>query len=180
MQNIFSDENGQASKLFEHYIGGLQKHMQAALLLFAPYENSYRRFASHFCSPINLEWGIDNRTVGLRVPESDPSARRVENRLAGSDVNPYLVIAGTLACGYLGMTQQIAPRAPVKESAYDVPFALHRHLYSAIEGFRESSALREILGADFVNTYAGVKQMEGYEFQQRIPSWESEFMLHAV
>ena len=179
-QNIFSDADGKASKLFEYYIGGLQQNMQDALLIFAPYENSYRRFLSHFSSPINLEWGIDNRTVGLRVPESDPAARRVENRLAGSDVNPYLVIAGTLACGYIGMTSKSNPRPLIEESAYDVPFALHRNLYAAINGFRNSTALIEILGEEFVNAFSEVKEMECREFQQRIPEWERDYMLHTV
>ena len=179
-QNIFSNDKGEPSKLFEYYLGGLQEYMRAALLLFAPYENSYRRFASHFCSPINLEWGIDNRTVGLRVPESDAKARRVENRLAGSDVNPYLVIAGTLGCGYLGMTQKVAPRKAVELSAFDSPFALHRHLYQAIDGFSASAELREVLGDEFVTLFSAVKEMEGREFQQRIPEWEREFMVRAV
>ena len=181
-QNIFSKANGKHSKLFEYYLGGLQKHMPAVLLMFAPYENSYRRFLSYFSSPINLEWGVDNRTAGLRVPDSDPVARRVENRLAGSDVNPYLTIAGTLVCGYLGMTEKITPRPaiPLDQSAYDVPFALHRHLYEAIDSFRDNSTLREVLGADFVTIFSAVKEMECREFQQRIPAWERKYMLSTI
>ena len=99
---FFPNDDGGPSDLFMSYIGGLQKYMPEALLIFAPYANSYRRFLSYYSSPINLSWAIDNRTVGLRVPDSDPDARRVENRLAGSDVNPYLALAATLACGYLG------------------------------------------------------------------------------
>lgn len=181
-KNIFSKADGKHSKLFEYYLGGLQKYMPAVLLMFAPYQNSYRRFLSHFSSPINLEWGIDNRTTGLRVPDSDPAARRVENRLAGSDVNPYLTIAGSLVCGYLGMTEKVVPRAevPLSQSAYDVPFALHRHLYEAIDSFRDNARLREMLGDDFITIFSSVKEMECREFQQRIPSWESEYMLRSI
>jgi len=82
-QNIFSNEDGGPSELFTSYIGGLQKYMPEALLIFAPYSNSYRRFLSYWASPVNLAWAVDNRTVGLRVPDSEPAARRVENRLAG-------------------------------------------------------------------------------------------------
>ena len=103
--NVFSTADGKPSELFNGFLGGLQRYMNEALLVFAPYVNSYRRFMDPDSSPVNLAWAIDNRTVGLRVPDSPPEARRVENRLAGSDVNPYLVIAASLACGYLGMVE---------------------------------------------------------------------------
>lgn len=171
-QNIFSTMNGEPSSLFTGYMGGLQSYLADALLLFAPYPNSYRRFLSYWSSPVNLEWGIDNRTVGLRVPVSDPTARRIENRLPGSDVNPYLAIAGTLACGFLGMTRNLDCRPPVQGSAYNVPFGLHRCEYEAIDSFRGNSLLRELLGDEFVTLYAAVKDKECREFQERVPAWE--------
>lgn len=173
-KNLFSDQAGEPTERFGHYIGGLQTHMVEALLLFAPYPNSYRRFLSYWSSPVNLEWDIDNRTVGLRVPESPPQQRRVENRLAGSDVNPYLAIAGTLACGYLGMTGAVERRARVEGSAYEAPYALHRHICEAIDGLRDSTALRAVLGDDFVSLFCAVKDREFREFQARIPAWERE------
>jgi len=179
-ENIFSDSEGEPSKLFEFYLGGLQEYMKSALLLFAPYANSYRRFLSFYSSPVNLEWGLDNRTVGLRVPRSDADARRVENRLAGSDVNPYLAIAGTLACGYLGMTRELTPRPSVEGSAYELPFALHRHLYEALDALRANSELREILGDDFVTQYCAVKELEYREFQRHISEWERSELMFSV
>ncbi len=124
--------------------------------------------------------GVDNRTVGLRVPISDASARRIENRLAGSDVNPYLAIAGTLACGYLGMTRELSPRSPVDGSAYELPFALHRHFYEALDALRANSALREILGDDFVTLYSEVKELEYREFQRHITAWERSELMFSV
>lgn len=171
-QNIFSTMNGEPSDLFRSFMGGLQTYLADALLLFAPYPNSYRRFLSHWSSPVNLEWGIDNRTVGLRVPVSDPNGRRIENRLPGSDVNPYLAIAGTLACGFLGMTRNLDCKPSVQGSAYDVPFALHRIEYEAIDSFRKNSLLRELLGDNFVTLYSAVKEKECREFQERVPDWE--------
>ncbi|MEM8814322.1 MAG: glutamine synthetase family protein [Pseudomonadota bacterium] len=172
--NIFSNGDGTASELFECYMGGLQTHLPAAVLMLAPYPNSYRRFLSYWSSPVNLEWDVDNRTVGLRVPESEPKARRIENRLAGSDVNPYLAIAATLACGYRGMQDQVKCRPAIKGSAYDLPFALHRHEYEALDCLRASEPLRETLGDDFVTLYTAVKERECREFQERIPPWERE------
>src|SRR3546814_13022205 len=86
--------------------------------LLAPNVNSYRRLMPDYDAPINTHWGYDNRTVGLRVPNSDSHSRRVENRLAGAAANPYLAIAASLACGYLGMTEKLKPRQPLEGNAY--------------------------------------------------------------
>ena len=163
-----------------HYIGGLQRYMPEALLVFAPYSNSYRRFLSYWASPVNLCWAVDNRTVGLRVPDSNPEARRVENRLAGSDVNPYLALAATLACGYLGMMEGTAPDEPVRGSAYDLPFSLHRYLYEAIDAFEKSKAMRSTLGDRFVTLYTLVKKKECHEFQEIVTPWEREVLMFNV
>lgn len=171
-ENVFVNPDGGNSKLFEYCLGGLQTYLKDAILMFAPYANSYRRFLNFSSSPVNLEWGVDNRTVGLRVPISDANSRRIENRLAGSDVNPYLAIAGSLACGFLGMTEELSPRPAVEGSAYDLPFALHRHLYEALDAFRASRALRDILGDEFVTLYSIVKEMEYRVFQSRVSDWE--------
>ncbi|MGI9203663.1 MAG: glutamine synthetase family protein [Woeseiaceae bacterium] len=178
--NIFSTADGGPSDLFMSYIGGLQKYMPEALLVFAPYANSYRRFLSYWASPVNLGWAVDNRTVGLRVPDSEPQARRVENRLAGSDVNPYLALAATLACGYLGMVEVVQPSAPIEGSAYDLPFSLHRFLYEAIDAFEDSVAMQSTLGESFVKLYAAVKKMECHEFQEIVTPWEREVLMFNV
>jgi len=178
--SIFSNDDGGASDLFMSYIGGLQKYMPEALLIFAPYANSYRRFLSYCSSPINLSWAIDNRTVGLRVPASDPDARRVENRLAGSDVNPYLALAATLACGYLGMDEGLKPNQPIEGSAYDQPFSLHPFIYEAITALEASEAMRRMLGDQFVALYCAVKNSECREFQEIVTPWEREVLLFNV
>jgi glutamine synthetase len=175
--NIFSTKTGKPSKLFSSYIGGLQKYMPDALLIFAPYVNSYRRFLNSWSSPINLAWAVDNRTVGLRVPESGPEARRVENRLAGSDVNPYLAIAATLACGYLGMEEGSKADEPIEGSAYDIPFSLHPHIYASIAAMKSSDAMRKTLGDEFVTLYCALKECEYREFQSLITPWEREVLL---
>ncbi|MGB5629623.1 MAG: hypothetical protein WBM57_09655, partial [Woeseiaceae bacterium] len=133
-----------------------------------------------WASPVNLAWAIDNRTVGLRVPDSPPEARRIENRLAGSDVNPYLVIAATLACGYLGMKQGLKPTAPTEGSAYGQEFSLHRHIFSAIEAMRESQAMRDMLGDAFVTLYTSLKDEEYKEFQEIITPYEREILMFNV
>jgi glutamine synthetase len=178
--NIFSDKNGEPSELFFSFMGGLQTYMPQAMLMFAPYVNSYRRFLNPWSSPVNLSWAIDNRTVGLRVPDSGPENRRIENRLAGSDVNPYLVIAATLACGYLGMMEGLKPTGPVEGSAYGEDHSLHRHIYVATEALRESNAMRSMLGDGFVDLYCSLKDDEYKEFQEIITPWEREILMFNV
>ena len=96
-KNIFSNEDGTPSEAFMHYIGGLQRYIPAAMVLVAPYVNSYRRLSRNTAAPINIESGYDNRTVGIRSPISSPQARRIENRVIGADANPYAALAMTLA-----------------------------------------------------------------------------------
>ena len=179
-RNVFSNEKGEPTDLFYGFLGGLQKYMNEALLIFAPYVNSYRRLASPWSSPVNLAWAIDNRTVGLRVPDSPPDARRIENRLAGSDVNPYLVIAASLACGYLGMVEGLQPTAPTEGSAYGDDHSLHRHIFAAIDAMRGSTAMRSMLGASFVDLYVLLKDDEYREFQEIITPYEREILMFNV
>jgi glutamine synthetase len=104
-KNVFSNSDGTPTQLFFSHIAGLQRYLPAAMALLAPNVNSYRRITRFQVAPINVQWGYDNRTAGLRIPGSDPQSRRVENRLSGADANPYLASAASLACGYLGMVQ---------------------------------------------------------------------------
>lgn len=118
--NVFAgdtDAEGEFSPVFGHYLGGLQKYAPQAMAFFAPNVNSYRRLVFGEVSPSNVHWGFDNRTCGLRVPLDTPENMRVESRFAGSDANPYLAMAATLACGLLGIRERLAPDAPVTGSA---------------------------------------------------------------
>jgi glutamine synthetase len=94
-ENIFSNADGSASQLFFSHIAGMQKYLPQAMPMFAPYVNSYRRLSRHTAAPINVRWGYDNRSCGIRIPNSGPAARRLENRVPGVDVNPYLAMAAT-------------------------------------------------------------------------------------
>ncbi len=176
-QNIFSGPDGQPTPLFFSHIAGLQRYLPAAMALLAPNVNSYRRITRYQMAPINVQWGYDNRTAGLRVPMSGPQDRRVENRLAGADANPYLAKAASLACGYLGMIEGLTPTAPVTGSAHDLPFSLPRNLDEAIRRLRECQPLIDILGAPFVSAFTIVREAEYEVFSQVISSWEREHLL---
>lgn len=175
--NIFSQPDGTASPLFYGFLGGQQAHLASVICMLAPYVNSYRRFVADDAAPVNLEWASDNRTVGLRIPISDPDARRVENRVAGMDCNSYLGLAGSLACGYLGMKNALEPRAPITGLGYDLPHALPRDLRSALDTLDADEAVVEVLGRDFCQVYKSIKKQEIDEFLQVISPWEREHLL---
>ncbi|MEP2639808.1 glutamine synthetase family protein [Roseobacter sp.] len=175
--NIFSGPDAEETDAFAHFIGGLQTHMPAALAVIAPYVNSYRRYVKDHAAPINLHWGRDNRTTGIRVPLSTSDARRVENRLAGMDCNPYLGIAASLACGYLGLMQHTAPTREFKGDAYDDEGDIPRVLGSALDLFESATELHDVLGPEFARVYSIVKRAEYDEFLQVISPWEREHLL---
>lgn len=176
-KNIFSGPKGVETEAFMHFIGGMQKHLGAAVALFAPYVNSYRRYVPDFAAPINLEWGRDNRTTGLRIPISGSAARRVENRLPGMDCNPYLGIASTLACGYLGLMNKVAPRPECKGDAYFDSAEIPINLGDALDLLDEDEALKDVMGTEFAKVYDSVKRNEYKEFLQVISPWEREHLL---
>jgi len=179
-QNIFSNPDGSESQLFLHYIAGLQKYLPSAMALLAPYVNSYRRVVRHGAAPINIEWGYDNRTVGIRVPLSDPGNRRIENRVIGADANPYLATAVTLACGYLGIIEKLQPGKVTTGSAYDANYQLPRGLSEALTLLSTANPLHEILGKRFIDVYVAVKETEYEEFMRVISPWEREHLLMHV
>jgi len=175
--NLFTKEDESPSDLFYHFIGGQQAHLPSVICILAPYINSYRRFTREDAAPINIEWAADNRTTGIRVPLSTPSARRVENRIVGMDCNPYLAIAASLACGYLGMMQRTAPRKEVKVDAYTLPRALPYGLFEALDLFEDNADMRNILGEEFCITYRTIKKAEVAAYEQVITPWEREHLL---
>ncbi|MBA5778321.1 glutamine synthetase [Stappia sp. F7233] len=175
--NIFSTPDGDASAKFLSFIAGHQAYLPSVTSIMAPYVNSYRRFSRNTTAPVNIFWGYDNRTVGLRVPNSKPAARRLENRVPSSDANPYLAIAASLACGYLGMTRNLTPDEPKTGYSSDVMHALPRGLLEAVALFGECEELIEVFGEKFVNTYRAVKQEEFETFMAVISPWEREYLL---
>lgn len=175
--NLFNDEHGNPTEQFYGFLGGQQALIPDVLCMFAPYVNSYRRFRRDDSAPINLEWGVDNRTTGLRVPVSGPGSRRVENRVVGMDCNPYLAIAASLACGLIGMTRNMRPRDAIKGDAYSLPHDLPRDLLRALELFSASPEVEALLGEDFCMLYRAIKHQESEAFLQVISPWEREHLL---
>lgn len=176
-RNIFTAEDGGETPEFLSFIAGHQRYLPNVTCINAPFVNSYRRFIRNSTSPSNVFWGYDNRTVGLRVPNSKPQARRLENRLPGSDANPYLAIAASLACGYLGIKKQLTPDEPHAGGCDNVAHTLPRGLLEAVALFEECEELADVFGERFVNTYRAIKQEEFETFMSVISAWEREYLL---
>lgn len=179
-KNVFNNELDQETDFFKHFIGGLQKYIPESIVFNAPYVNSYRRFTRWQNAPINLYWGYDNRTTGLRVPSSSPENRRIENRIGGADVNPYLSIAASLSCGYLGMKEKIEPSQPEDSNAYNLPFKLPQNLSSATDMLEHSEAMQMLMGDRFLQVYIAIKRYEYNKYFEVISPWEREYLLLSV
>jgi len=179
-ENIFSDGKGGYTPAFMSYIAGLQRYTPELISLYAPNVNSYRRLAPNISAPVNLNWGVDNRTVAFRVPHSNAAATRVENRFPGADVNPYLAFAATLASGYLGMKQQLEPTAPHQGTANEDEVEVARTLEEGLRHLQESPEIQQIFGELFLRAYTAVKRDEFEEFNRVISSWEREHLLLQV
>ncbi|WP_068113759.1 glutamine synthetase family protein [Tropicimonas marinistellae] len=177
-RNIFAASDGSETEAFRHFIGGSQHYLMSVVPLLAPYVNSFRRFYSEGMSaPTNLEWGKDNRTTGLRIPNSNPEARRVENRVIGIDCNPYLAIAASLASGYLGIVNRVEPREIALHEVYETETNLPGGLAPALDLFDDDHEVRDLLGRDFCHIYSGIKHAEHDEYKREISPWERQHLL---
>ncbi|HVY84920.1 MAG TPA: glutamine synthetase family protein [Caulobacterales bacterium] len=168
------------TQMFRHFVGGLQKYLGECAPLFGPNVNSFRRMRPDFSAPINLQWGYDNRSCGLRVPISDPQNRRIENRLPGADANPYLAIAASLVCGYIGIRDAIEPSEMVEGNAYKWKRTLPRTLAEALDRFKECKPVIELLGEHFCASFQRIKAHELNAFDGVISSWERDHLLLKV
>ncbi|MGB1709697.1 MAG: glutamine synthetase family protein, partial [Candidatus Puniceispirillaceae bacterium] len=175
-RNLFVGEDGSESEEFFHALAGMQRYLAGAMALMAPYVNSYRRHSLTEDSPTNLAWGMDNRTVGLRVPVGDPANRRIENRVPGADANPYLAIAASLAALWLGLQEKRRPTRPLKDSGEDLA-TLPRNLDIALDALEKASPLHDVLGEEFVKLFIEVKRGEADAFLEVISPWEREYLL---
>ncbi len=179
-RNVFSNADGSPSESFFHFIGGLQAYTPDLMLVYAPTVNSYRRYVAGSQAPTNVQWGFDNRTTGLRVPVSGPAARRVENRLAGADANPYLAMAASLAAGLAGLSERLAPALPVEGNGYHQARDLPRTFDAAHAQMAVSGHAPRLLGARFVQGFLAVKALEHDHYLAEVSAWERRYLLPQV
>jgi glutamine synthetase len=158
--------------LFEHFIGGQIACMKELTLFYAPHINSYKRFAAGSFAPTAIAWGRDNRTCSLRVVGHD-EALRVENRLPGADVNPYLALSAMIAAGLHGIEKELTLEPVFEGNAYesDKPRVPH-NIYDARAAFAESEMVRDAFGSDVVDHYLNRAQVEIDAFESAVTDWE--------
>ena len=177
---VFVNKDLKTTSYFDRYLGGLQKYSKSFLPLFAPNVNSFKRLRGYWeeGTPFNLNWGYENRTCGFRVPNFNSAAQaRIENRLCGSDVNPYLAISATLAAGYLGIKKKLKATQETKKAAYNVNVSLTESIYQSIDMFSRSKEAKEIFGETFVELFCSIKDLEVNAYNKIITAWEREYLL---
>jgi len=181
-RNQFASESLDPNESLRHAIGGLAITMAESMLVFAPTANSYRRFRPECYVPMSPTWGLNNRGVALRIPADSPENRRVEHRVAGADVNPYLLAAMVLAGVHRGITQKIEPCEPVTGNPYrDCVEAapLPTNWYESALMFERSTFVKDYLGADFQELYAMTRRAELQAFDNQVTPLEYDWYLTA-
>ena len=174
-------EAADGEQRLRHAVRGLQELMAESMLVLAPNANSFRRLRPHTDAPTAATWGWNNRTVALRIPPGGPAARRIEHRVAGSDANPYLVLAAVLAGVLEGMARQREPDAPIVGNAYaQAPVQLPLTWEAAISAFKKAERLPEWFGQRFCKLFAAIRQGERDRFHRRITPTEYEWYLTTV
>jgi len=179
-KNIFSTKGGaEASDALLHSIGGMLATLPESMLVLAPNVNAFRRFEAGQCVAVSRTWGIENRTVALRVPfaAGNEKAWRIENRIAGGDANVYLMLASALAGIHYGMTNKIDPGPATDDFAEEVDEGMPMTFDSALEAFKEGKILPEYLGKDYVKLYSEVKRLETEAFYEHISQRELDWFI---
>ena len=168
-RNLFASEHPAGTPLLRQALAGMQATLLESLALFCPHANSFRRFQAHSYAPLNCSWGVNNRTVSLRIPGGPPASRHIEHRICGADANPYLAAAAVLAGAHLGLRERLDPGEPVTGNSYaqDQP-ALPCDWLSALDSLEASAWARQALGADYLRVYLAIKREEYRQFMAEV------------
>ncbi|HEY3637442.1 MAG TPA: glutamine synthetase family protein [Rhizomicrobium sp.] len=177
-RNIFAGADETGSEQLRHAIGGLQALMPESMALFAPSQNSYRRFQPDMFAPVNRSWGINNRSAGMRIPSGPDDSRRVEHRVAGADANPYLALAAVLAGVHHGLLKKLDPGAPAKGNVSkkpdrDMPFSAD----AALAKLEKAEVLPAYFSEETLALYRETKRIETERLRRIIPSAEYDWYL---
>ncbi len=174
--NVFYDENRPLgmSELMGHFVAGLLRYAPEYTYFMAPNINSYKRFRKGTFAPTKAAWSVDNRTAGFRLCGADSKAVRIECRIAGADVNPYLAQAALLAAGIKGIEERQPLPAPSRGDLYGQKQVeeLPRTLRAATETLRHSAMLREAMGDEVIDHYTRAAEVEQEEFDAAVTDWE--------
>lgn len=183
-RNVFAERDGETRSLpLLQGLGGLIQTMAESMLVFAPHANSWRRFVSQSYAPVAPTWGVNNRSVALRVPAGDVKARRIEHRPSGVDANPYLVAATVLAGIVKGLDEGLDPGPETVGNGYEAAetrTTMPVDWRAAIEGARGSDFLKGALGEDLHRTFVAIKQSEYLRVARTVSELDYHLYLHEV
>jgi len=180
-RNIFDDGGPEGTAALRHAIGGCLAAMPGSTLMFAPHANSFDRLVPDAHAPTGIAWAYENRTSAIRVPAGSPAARRIEHRVAGGDVNPYLSLAAILGAALDGIARRAAAPAPITGNAYaqNLP-QLPGSWAEAIEAFAGSAEMRAIFPAELIQNYLLTKRQELHYMSELSPEQQVELYLDTV
>jgi glutamine synthetase len=176
-KNLF--ESG-VDGLMGNYIAGLIEFLPELMALFCPTVNSYKRTVPGAWAPINATWGIDNRTTAIRALPSNSKSSRIELRLTGADINPYLAMAASLAAGLEGIQQGLRPWPPEVDGYNSGAKRLPRSLAEATRLLNSSEVARDWLGNDFIDHYVATREWEVRQFEKAVTDWELARYLESI
>ena len=169
------------SARLRHAVGGLLKTMPDATAIFAPNANSYRRLRPENFAPVEPNWGVNHRSVAIRIPQSDAKNLRFEHRVAGADANPYLVTAAILAGVHYGLKNKCDPGKMVVEGAeLSLRTGIPVRWEAAIDKFSRSKILSEYLGADYCKVFAKNRRLESRAFHNVVSPLDFDWYLRSV
>ncbi len=168
-RNLFASEQPAGTPLLGQAVAGMLASLLDSLLLFCPNANSYRRFQANSYAPLAPTWGVDNRTVSLRVPGGPANTRHIEHRICGADANPYLAAAAILAGIHRGIREQLDPGAPIEGNGYaQAKELLPTDWLTSIQALEQSAWAREALGQEFLKVYLAIKHAEYRQFMAEV------------
>jgi len=175
-KSLFLDPDGKhgMSALMRHYVAGQLAYAREITWFLAPYINSYKRFQAGTFAPTKTIWSLDNRTAGFRLCGANSKAIRIECRIGGADLNPYLAFSALLAAGLAGIEQKLELEVPYVGDAYqgealpEVP----KTLREATNLMRNSKMLKAAFGDEVIDHYAHNADWEQFEYDRRVTDWE--------
>ncbi len=181
-RNIFDDGGPDGTDLLRQAVAGCLAAMPTSTLIFAPHGNSYDRLVPGAHAPTAACWAYENRTAAIRIPGGAPAARRIEHRVAGGDINPYLMLASVLGAALIGIEDSITPPPPITGNAYEVPNVpqLAANWAEAITALETDPLMTRILPADLIRYLAMTKRQEIARFADRPPETNWLSYLNAV
>ncbi|WP_299957849.1 glutamine synthetase family protein [uncultured Roseobacter sp.] len=179
--NIFDNGGPEGTDVLRHAVAGCLDAMQSSALVFAPHANSFDRMVPGNHAPTGVSWAYENRTSAIRIPSGPPAARRIEHRVAGGDVNPYLVLAAVLGAALNGIEDAEDPPAPITGNAYaaDLP-QIPADWRSAIDAFEASPQMKRIFAPDLIRNYVLTKRQELHYMQDLSPAEQVTIYLDTV